>query len=45
MNHTSSAPDSDGNEVTTIAPLANPRRTRIGADGRPITGPVTTSGN
>ena len=44
MNHTSTTPDSDGHsESSPIQPLANPRRTRLGADGRPITGPVTTS--
>jgi hypothetical protein len=44
MNHTSSTPDSDGhNDAAPSAPLANPRRTRLGADGRPINGPVTTS--
>jgi hypothetical protein len=46
MNHTSTAPDSDGSsEATKIASLANPRRTRLGADGRPIVGPVTTTGD
>lgn len=44
MNHTSTTPDSDGNgESPKIASLANPRRTRLGADGRPICGPVTTT--
>jgi hypothetical protein len=43
MNHTST-PDSDGrSEVTQTTPLANPRRTRLGADGRPVVGPVTTT--
>jgi hypothetical protein len=44
MNHTMNAPDSNGNgESPKIASLANPRRTRLGADGRPIIGPVTTT--
>ena len=44
MNHTSSTPDSDGHgEVVQSTSVANPRRTRLGADGRPIAGPVTTA--
>jgi hypothetical protein len=44
VNHTTSTPDSEaGNEGSKSAPLANPRRTRLGADGRPIVGPVTTT--
>ena len=44
MNHTGTTPESDvSNEGTKIASLANPRRTRLGADGRPIAGPVTTT--
>lgn len=42
MNHTGSAP-SDGTSEIKTTPLANPRRTRLGADGRPIVGPVTTT--
>ncbi len=46
MNHTAITSDSDGgNESPKIASLANPRRTRLGADGRPIVGPVTTAGS
>jgi hypothetical protein len=46
MNHTTNASDSDGRtEDAQSAPLANPRRIRIGADGRPVVGPVTTSGD
>jgi hypothetical protein len=46
MNHTGTTPDSDGsNENSKIAAVANPRRTRLGADGRPIVGPVTTTGD
>ena len=41
MNHTSTTPDSNGHgEGTQTTSLANPRRTRVGADGRPISGPV-----
>jgi hypothetical protein len=44
MNHTGSTPDNDGTgEGVKTSPLANPRRTRLGADGRPIVGPVTTT--
>ena len=47
MNHTANTSDSDGSsESPKIASLANPRRTRLGADGRPIAaGPVTTTGD
>jgi hypothetical protein len=46
MNHSSTAPEGDGrSEVTHSTPLANPRRTRVGADGRPVVGPVTTTGD
>jgi hypothetical protein len=46
MNHTMNTPDSDGSsESPKIASLANPRRTRLGADGRPIVGPATTAGD
>jgi hypothetical protein len=44
MNHTANTSDSDS-ESPKIASLANPRRTRLGADGRPIAGPVTTTGD
>jgi hypothetical protein len=47
MDHTApkpQAPDArDG--VTTISPVANPRRTRVGADGRPIAKPVAATDN
>lgn len=44
MNHTTNTSDSNGNgESPKLASLANPRRTRLGADGRPIAGPATTS--
>jgi hypothetical protein len=44
MNHTGTTPESDvSSEGPKIASLANPRRTRLGADGRPITSPVTTT--
>ena len=46
MNHTSTTPDSDGHsEVTQTTSLANPRRIRVGADGRPISGPVAKASN
>lgn len=46
MNHTGSAPDrDDSTEITRTSTVANPRRTRLGADGRPIVGPVTTTGD
>jgi hypothetical protein len=37
MNHTSTTPDSDGRSDAT------PSQSRLGADGRPIVGPVTTT--
>jgi hypothetical protein len=44
MNHGTNASDSDGaSESPKIASIANPRRTRLGADGRPIAGPLTTT--
>lgn len=46
MNHSTTALNSDGgSEVSQSTPLANPRRTRVGADGRPVVGPVTTTGD
>ena len=46
MNHTATTTDSDGSsESPKTASLANPRRTRLGADGRPIVGPVATTGD
>jgi hypothetical protein len=37
MNHASTTPDSDGGSKNPkAASVANPRRTRLGADGRPI---------
>lgn len=45
MKHTPTAPEGDAE--TTEAPkavsLANPRRIRLGADGRPLVGPVTAT--
>jgi hypothetical protein len=45
VNHTTTTPDSNesGREGSQSVSLANPRRTRLGADGRPIAGPVTTT--
>ena len=43
MDHTApkpQAPDARDGSLTTVA---NPRRTRLGADGRPIAKPVATS--
>ncbi len=45
MTHTTATPDSDGHSDAKVSPLANPRRIRLGADGRPITVPVTTTSN
>ena len=49
MNHTTVTPENDGdsNEAPKSMSVANPRRTRVGADGRPIkiVGPVTTTGD
>jgi hypothetical protein len=43
VNHTTT-PESDGErETPKSSPLANPRRIRLGADGRPTVGPVTTA--
>lgn len=45
MNHTATtSPASDATD-SAVAPgsLANPRRIRLGADGRPITGTATSS--
>jgi hypothetical protein len=37
MNHASTTPDSDGaTDSPKTSSVANPRRTRLGADGRPI---------
>jgi hypothetical protein len=37
MNHASTTPDSDGGtETPQSSTVANPRRTRLGADGHPI---------
>lgn len=43
MNHTQSAPESDGAEGAKTSSLANPRRIRVGADGRPICGQVNST--
>ncbi len=44
MNHTTPTAESDGDrETPKSGSLANPRRIRLGADGRPLTGPVTTA--
>jgi hypothetical protein len=42
MNHTATGPDAaeGGDDDRSVA---NPRRTRVGADGRPISGPATSS--
>ena len=45
MNDTQSAPESDGAEGAKTTSLANPRRTRVGADGRPIVGQVSSATN
>jgi hypothetical protein len=46
MNHSPAAPEGDDrSEVTQNTPLANPRRTRLGPDGRPVVGPVSTTGD
>lgn len=43
MNHTATTPERDDTEAPRSPSVANPRRTRLGADGRPITVPATTS--
>lgn len=43
MNHTASTPDRDDTEAPRSTSVANPRRTRLGADGRPIKVASTTS--
>jgi hypothetical protein len=44
LNHTASAQETDDRDSASPSrSLANPRRTRLGADGRPITGPVSNS--
>ena len=46
MDHTAKTPpasdDRDG--AMTPGPVANPRRTRLGPDGRPIARPASSSG-
>ena len=47
MDHTAptqQTPDAPDGAMTT-GPVANPGRTRLGADGRPIAKPVATSGS
>ena len=46
MDHTATTqPASEGRDGTMLpGPVANPRRTRLGADGRPILRPATASG-
>ena len=43
MNHTATTPERDDTEAPRSTSVANPRRTRLGADGRPIKVPATTS--
>ena len=43
MNQTATAPERDDTETPRSTSVANPRRTRLGADGRPIKVPATTS--
>ncbi|MDP9825929.1 hypothetical protein [Kineosporia succinea] len=43
MIHTATTPDRDDTEAPRSSTVANPRRTRLGADGRPISAPATTS--
>ena len=47
MNHTAtpSAADAARDSDLTLGQLANPRRIRLGADGRPITGQAGTAGD
>jgi hypothetical protein len=47
MDHTAKTPQApDGrDDAMTPGPVANPRRTRLGADGRPIAKPAPTSGS
>jgi hypothetical protein len=43
-NHTAAAPDaSDRDSALPSSPVANPRRTRVGSDGRPTRGQVRTA--
>jgi hypothetical protein len=46
MDHTATTqPTPEGRDGTMLpGPVANPRRTRLGADGRPIPRPATPSG-
>jgi len=43
MNYTANTPDRDDTEVPRVSSVANPRRTRLGADGRPIAIPSSAS--
>jgi hypothetical protein len=45
MNHTTSSQDTEHRDTTSspLRPLANPRRTRLGADGRPLVVEAPTS--
>jgi hypothetical protein len=45
MTHTPTAPegDAEATEAPQSGSLANPRRIRLGADGRPLVGPVTAT--
>ncbi|GAA3631847.1 hypothetical protein GCM10022223_57440 [Kineosporia mesophila] len=43
MLHTATTPDRDDTEAPRSASVANPRRTRLGADGRPLNVPATPS--
>ncbi|GAB3265929.1 hypothetical protein [Kineosporia babensis] len=43
MNHTATTPDGDDTEAPKSFSVANPRRTRLDADGRPIQAPAAMS--
>jgi len=44
LNHSTAGQETDDRDsVSPIRSLANPRRTRLGADGRPITDGLGTS--
>ena len=46
LNHTTVGPDATDRDADSPSrPVANPRRTRLGADGRPLSGPVSTTGD
>jgi hypothetical protein len=45
VDHTASTPGTQNGQDDTLqtGSVANPRRTRLGADGRPVSGPVATT--